>query len=103
LIDNIVVNLEKFKEKNIRFISQSRNKLESSQDVNEHNFLNQSIQHPSKLVRFSPLMKSVSDLISDVSVSNALREITGFERFIRWQDMLFDKSTGTLDHADHWY
>jgi phytanoyl-CoA hydroxylase len=71
--------------------------------LTSNGFLAESIQHPSRLIFSGELQKSVRALISVGSISDALNEITGFDSFIRWQDMLFDKSTGTVDHADNWY
>jgi phytanoyl-CoA hydroxylase len=36
-------------------------------------------------------------------VSETLMRISGQPSFISWQDMLFDRSVGTIDHQDSWY
>ena len=32
-----------------------------------------------------------------------LKSLTGEDEFVMWQNMLFDKSTGTIDHLDSYY
>ena len=43
------------------------------------------------------------EIISCNKISNVLQEILESNKFVNWQNMLFDRSTGTIDHADTWY
>ncbi len=50
------------------------------------------------------MQNSVKKIIISDSISEKLSILTGgFDKFVVWQNMLFDKSTGTVDHADTWY
>jgi len=102
-IEKCLFSLERFKRKNSYYFSQSNHIWEKSNKLTNNGFLSESIQSPSKLFLFPSLQKSVIEIISSEKISNVLSVLTGFEYFIRWQDMLFDKSTGTIDHADEWY
>ena len=74
----------------------TRPKIENGQMLN-------SIQSPSKHLHLGKSRKSIINVISDQSISDALKIVTGHSTFVQWQDMLFDKSTGTADHFDSYY
>lgn len=104
LIDACLVALEAYKKSNWQiYFSQSKHKWIKSNLLTNHGFLIESIQHPSRLIFAKKLQSSVLRIITNHALSTALSEITGCQDFVRWQDMLFDKSTGTVDHADNWY
>jgi phytanoyl-CoA hydroxylase len=104
LIDACLKALEIYKKSNWQiYFSQSRHKWIKSNVLTNNGFLMESIQHPSRLVFAKKIRSSVLNIITNHAVASALSEITGYQDFIRWQDMLFDKSTGTMDHADNWY
>lgn len=67
-------------------------------------FLYDSILNPSQQVQAPRLASSVRDVIYQKSVSEALSYVfPAYLDFVSWQDMLFDRSTGTIDHIDSWY
>lgn len=104
LIDTCLVDLELYKKSNWQiYFSQSKHKWIKANLLTKNGFLMESIQHPSRLVFAKNIRSSVLNIITNQAISSALSEITGYQDFIRWQDMLFDKSTGTVDHADNWY
>jgi phytanoyl-CoA hydroxylase len=103
LADSCVQSLEQFKRSRTYYFSQSRHIWENSNGLTEDGFLKESIQSPSKLFLHPNLQKSVIKIISDRNISKYLTELTAHRSFVRWQDMLFDRSTGTVDHADEWY
>jgi len=66
-------------------------------------FLVDSIENPSWHVNLPSLRQATMDVIYHPRVSEALELITGQKTFCSWQDMLFDRSVGTIDHQDSWY
>lgn len=84
------------------FFRQSTNKYEINK-LNEFGYVKQSfldIHDYGKFPDFSIIAKEIycSDFLLD-----ALREITGSERFNLMQTMLFDANTETQPHQDWWY
>ena len=104
LIDKVLIDLEKCKLGSKRYFSQSTHTWVKFSDLTEEGFLTESIQTPTKQITTGPLRKSVENLIVSKSISEKLAILSGgFDKFVIWQNMLFDKSTGTVDHADTWY
>ena len=104
LIDKVLSDLEKCKRGSRRYFTQSTHSWVRFSNLTEEGFLKESIQTPTKQISAGPLRKSVENLIISESLSEKLSLLSGgFDKFIIWQNMLFDKSTGTVDHADTWY
>jgi phytanoyl-CoA hydroxylase len=71
--------------------------------LNQHGFLENSILNPSRLklaLRFSHLTEAC---LVDKEASSLLSLISGDSKHIMMQNMLFDMSTGTIEHQDHYY
>ena len=66
-------------------------------------FLIDSIQIPTKQWSCGNLSKEIIKLISCSEISKIIEVLSNFKYFINWQNMLFDKSTGTVEHCDNWY
>ena len=49
------------------------------------------------------LSKAGREILQSKEVLDALRKISNYKDFCMWQNMFFDKSTGTIDHIDTWY
>jgi phytanoyl-CoA hydroxylase len=63
-----------------------------------------SILNPSQQLQAPRLSSAVRAIIYHRVVSDLLSKLYPLHRdFISWQDMLFDRSTGTVDHLDSWY
>lgn len=71
--------------------------------TNEYGFVIESMQDPSRLGLFPNFANAIKRCIHDEAVSDALTALDGHEKHIAWQDMFFDLSVGTIDHADTWY
>ena len=100
---NITYSLELFKKANKFYYTQSNHTWVKSSKLSKQGYLIDSIQSPTKQQNCGELKLAVEDAISCIQISEVLKTITGEKEFINWQNMLFDKSTGTLDHADTWY
>lgn len=103
IIMNVKSSLEIFKKSNKYYYTQSNHTWVKSNKLSKHGYLIDSIQTPTKQKNCGNLKKAVEDAISCSQISEVLETISGEKEFINWQNMLFDKSTGTLDHADTWY
>lgn len=103
LIDDVLNDLQSVKGSRRRYFTQSTHTWVRLNNLSEYGFLNESIQTPTKQPSLGPLCGSVRQLIASTSVSGALAELSDYAYFINWQNMLFDKSVGTVDHADTWY
>ena len=49
------------------------------------------------------LSKAGREILQSKEILDALRKISNYKDFCMWQNMFFDKSTGTIDHIDTWY
>ncbi|HVL56145.1 MAG TPA: phytanoyl-CoA dioxygenase family protein [Burkholderiaceae bacterium] len=84
------------------FYSQSIHRVIRPQ-LNSHGFITESMENPSRLGLFPQFSRAVKRCIYDARVSDMLTAIDGVREHVSWQDMFFDLSTGTIDHADSWY
>lgn len=66
-------------------------------------FLMDSMENPSWHVHLPSLRRATMNIIYHSYVTDALHLISGHSKFCSWQDMLFDRSVGTIDHQDSWY
>ena len=103
IILNVNCALELFKKSKKYYYTQSNHTWVKSNKLSKQGFLIDSIQSPTKQKNCGKLKLAVEDAISCKEISEVLENISGAKEFINWQNMLFDKSTGTLDHADTWY
>lgn len=71
--------------------------------LNEHGYIRESMQNANRLAFFPKFCKTFSEVIYDPSVARALTEISGDQDHVSWQNMFFDRSTGTIEHQDSWY
>lgn len=102
-IDRVLNSLEKFKERRLPYFSQSiHNWIRPKIDGN--GLMQESMENFTNLFISAGLNKAGMDIILGNEIENALKKIhPEFESFILWQNMLFDRSTGTVDHYDSWY
>ncbi len=103
LILNVLESLQLFINSNNYYYTQSSHSWVKSSKISREGFLIDSIQSPTRQKNCGPLQNAVKELLSCLEISEILKEINGSNVFINWQNMLFDRSTGTVDHADTWY
>ena len=102
-ISEVLNSLEIFKKKNTFYYTQNNHNWVKSGELTKEGHLINSIQSPTKQNNCGRLKLDIKEIIASVEISKKLQEINGSLRFVNWQNMLFDKSTGTIDHADTWY
>jgi phytanoyl-CoA hydroxylase len=72
-------------------------------ELTQQGYIKESMENASRLAFFPEFSKRMQDCIYDPCVSNVLNTISGYSKHISWQNMFFDKSTGTIEHQDSWY
>lgn len=104
LIDECLFYLSKIKKrKTYLYYSQSIHRWIFPK-LTESGFLLDSILNPSLQAQAPRFAKSVKDILYSEGVYKALHAVSGDAiDFVCWQDMAFDRSTGTIDHLDSWY
>ena len=104
VIDAFTVQYERIKRsRTFIYYSQSIHRA-IRPELNEYGFIRESIQNPTRIGlfrRFSDTIKQCR--IYHEAVTDALTALDGHKQHVSWQDMFFDLSTGTIEHADGWY
>lgn len=102
-IDEFMIEYERIKRsRTFIYFSQSIHRA-IRPELNEHGFIRESMQNASRIGLFPRFSDSIKRCIYHRAIAGALTALDGHERHVSWQDMFFDLSTGTIDHADTWY
>jgi phytanoyl-CoA hydroxylase len=102
-IDNFIEQYEKIK-RNKLFIYYSQSlHLPLRPKITPESFIEESMVRVQDLKFFPGFSKTTLDCLIDRQVSDVLSIISGSSNHALWQDMFFDKSTGTVEHQDHYY
>ena len=103
-IEIILKELKKFKDSNKIYYSQSEhNWRKIKNDLDNNNLLECSFENFTDLPWANSLSKAGRDILQSKEILFALRTLSNYKEFCMWQNMFFDKSTGTVDHIDTWY
>ena len=103
-IDTLLEQLNVFKKRNLLYYSQSEhNWRRIKSDLDFNGLLECSFENFTDLPWGLGLSKAGRDILQSQEIRNALRNISIYQDFCMWQNMFFDKSTGTIDHIDTWY
>ena len=103
-IEIILKELKKFKDSNKIYYSQSEhNWRKIKNDLDNNNLLECSFENFTDLPWANSLSKAGRDILQSKEILIALRTLSNHKEFCMWQNMFFDKSTGTVDHIDTWY
>ena len=102
-ISEVINSLEIFKKRNTYYFTQNNHNWVKSGEITKQGYLINSIQSPTKQNNCGSLKFAIEKILASTEILEILQEINGSEIFVNWQNMLFDKSTGTVDHADTWY
>lgn len=66
-------------------------------------FIENSMLNPADLKFWHKFSQSLEECLVDESVTNTLSLLSGAPSHIMMQNMFFDRSTGTVEHQDHYY
>ena len=102
-IDSFIDRYEEIK-RNKFFIYYSQSlHLPLRPKITPEGFIEESIERVTDLKFFPGFSKAVLDCSIDKQISDVLSIISGSSNHTLWQNMFFDKSTGTVEHQDHYY
>jgi len=102
-IDAVLGALEDFKRARPPYYSQSIHKWIRPQ-IDAEGFMLESMENFSCLFLDRGLSRAGDSVLLGSEIRDALHSLhPHFAHFVQWQNMLFDRSTGTLDHYDSWY
>lgn len=103
IIDAFMVQYERIKRSRaFIYYSQSIHRA-IRPELNEYGFIRESMLNATRLGLFPRFSDSIKQCIYHEAVTDALTALDGHEQHVSWQDMFFDLSTGTIEHADTWY
>lgn len=102
-IDNFIKQYEKIK-RNKLFIYYSQSvHLPLRPKITPEGFIEESMQNAHNLKFFPGFSKAILKCLIDQKISEGLSIVSGSSNHTIWQTMFFDRSTGTVEHQDHYY
>ncbi|MGA9381250.1 MAG: phytanoyl-CoA dioxygenase family protein [Phormidium sp.] len=102
-IQNFLDTYEKIKgSKFFVFFSQDTH-LPTQPKLTPEGFIENSMLNPASLKLWHKFSRCTEECLVDESVINALNILSGKSSYVMMQNMFFDKSTGTIEHQDHYY
>ncbi|MGB7181144.1 MAG: phytanoyl-CoA dioxygenase family protein [Burkholderiaceae bacterium] len=102
-IDQVLTALQTFKEKRPPYYSQSIHSW-IRPEISNDGFMTESMENFTQLMINCGLKDAGNKVILGSEISDVLKTLNPlFDEFVLWQNMLFDRSTGTVDHYDSWY
>ena len=102
-IDNFIEQYEKIK-RNKLFIYYSQSvHLSLRPKITPEGFIEESMEKPHNLKFFPGFSKAILNCLIEPKISEILSILSGSFSHTIWQTMFFDKSTGTVEHQDHYY
>lgn len=102
-VDRVLSSLQTFKDKRRPYYSQSIHSW-IRPEISPDGFMMESMENFTQLMFNCGLKDAGNDVILGTEIADALKTLNpSFEDFVLWQNMLFDRSTGTVDHYDSWY
>lgn len=102
-IDRVLGALRTFKNKRPPYYSQSIHAW-IRPEISVDGFMTESMMNFTQLMINCGLKDAGNAVILGSEIADALKTLNPtFDEFVLWQNMLFDRSTGTVDHYDSWY
>jgi phytanoyl-CoA hydroxylase len=103
LVDDVLRALEQAKSRrSVVYYSQSVHRWVKPR-LSRHSYWMDSVENPTWHIHLPKLRQAAMRILYHRQVSDMLMRISGKPSFVSWQDMLFDRSVGTIDHQDSWY
>ncbi len=104
IINQFLDELNNIKNRNSLYYSQSEHNWRLiKDDLDKNNLLNCSFENFTDLIWEKKLSNIGKKIIQSKEIDECLKLISKYNKFAIWQNMLFDKSTGTVDHLDSYY
>jgi len=105
LIETFKDHFIRFKKANSFFYSQSAHNWRRTQyDIDDHGLLSVSIENFTDLLLSPGLVEAGHRILLSQAVLECLNKVAHNNLgYYMWQNMIFDKSTETVDHVDAWY
>lgn len=102
-IDEFIYQYEKIKWSNF-FVFQSQSiHRPSKPKLTPEGFIKESMENATDLKLFPGFSKAIINCLTTENISTVLSILSGASNHTMWQNMFFDKSTGTVEHQDHYY
>lgn len=102
-IDRLLAELEQLKKQRLFYHSQSVHDW-IVPELDEQGFLIESMENFTQMFWAKDLATAGNQILLSEEISQVLQALQGTSQsFALWQNMLFDKSTGTVDHQDSYY
>lgn len=102
-IDYFIKQYEKIK-RNQLFIYYSQSVHQPLRpQITPEGFIEESMEKAHNLKFFPSFSNAILDCLIDQKISQTLSVLSGSSSHTMWQNMFFDKSTGTVEHQDHYY
>ncbi len=71
--------------------------------LTQEGFIENSILNPASLKLWKQFSQSVEECLVDENITAVLNVLSEASSYVMMQNMFFDKSTGTVEHQDHYY
>ncbi len=102
-IDKLLGCFEQFKKSKLPFYSQSIHTW-IKPPIDANGFMEESMENFTRVFWLKQLSKFGQDILLADEINEALQTIQPTnDTYAQWQNMFFDKSTGTIDHYDSYY
>ncbi|MDX2230096.1 MAG: phytanoyl-CoA dioxygenase family protein [Leptolyngbyaceae cyanobacterium bins.349] len=102
-IQNFLSHYERIKHSNLFVFFSQDTHLPIQPKLTPEGFIENSMLNPASLKLWSGFSSSVEQCLVDKKVTDALSLLSGAPSHVMMQNMFFDKSTGTVEHQDHYY
>ena len=102
-IDNFIKQYEKTKRSKLFIYYSQSVHLPLRPKITSEGFIEESMYNPHNLKIFPGFSKAILNCLIDQKISEGLSIVSGSSSHTIWQTMFFDKSTGTVEHQDHYY
>ncbi len=102
-IDKFLKHYEEIKHSKLFVFFSQDTHLPTRPKLTPEGFIENSMLYPASLKLWKKFSQSVEECLVDQGVTNALNILSGSPSHIMMQNMFFDKSTGTVEHQDHYY
>ena len=104
-ISKLLKSFESFKNRGGIYYSQSNHNWRNARkDLDEYGLCEKSFENFTDLLWAPDLSKYGKDILLSKDILEYLCKLSGtVQDYCMWQNMFFDKSTGTVDHIDTWY